>query len=332
MRVLILGGTVFLSAAIATECLARGHDVTCLSRATNATPPRGARDVRADRSHGTGAYDAVRGEWDAVVDVATDPRFVRDALAALSERARHWTCVSSCSVYLDQDRPGGDETRAIHESLPESETPTPENYGASKAACEAACHRARGDDVLVVRPGLIVGPGDPSDRGGYWPARFARDQGPVLVPEAKGLFAQLIDVSDVASWIVECGESGTTGTMNAVGEPRRLSDVLEDVGLAVGLGANLVRVDDQWLLDHGVAPWSGPDSLPLWIPQGQGFDGFTTRSRVLASAHGLGQRDVADTVRDILAYERIRGLERERVAGLSAGTETTLLSLWGGQT
>ncbi len=328
MKVLILGGTIFLSAAIATQYLEHGHDVTCLSRGTNETPPQGARDVRADRAGGHEAYDEVRGEWDAVVDVATDPRFVRDALAILSEHARHWTYVSSCSVYLDQDEPGGDENRALHEPLAEDEASTLENYGASKAASETVCHRVRGDDVLVVRPGLIVGAGDPSDRGGYWPARFARDEAPVLVPEGEGLFAQMIDVGDVASWIVRCGESCTRGTMNAVGEPRPLSDVLELMRLLVGHRAPVVRAEDQWLLEHGVSPWSGPDSLPLWIPRGQGFDGFTTRSRELASTHGLSQREFADTVSDILAYERLRGLGRERSAGLSVDTEATLVSLW----
>jgi nucleoside-diphosphate-sugar epimerase len=270
----------------------------------------------------------VRGEWDAVVDVATDPRFVRDALAVLSGSSRHWTYVSSCSVYLDQDQLGGDENREVHEPLAEDEKSTPENYGASKAACEAACHDARGDDVLVVRPGLIVGAGDPSDRGGYWPARFARDDAPVLVPQGDGLFAQMIDVDDVASWIVRCGESSISGTMNAVGDPRPLSDVLENVRLVVGHRGPVVRAEDQWLLEQGVSPWAGTDSLPLWIPQGRGFDGFTTRSRELALTHGLSQRDFADTVRDILAYERLRGLDRERSAGLSVDTEANLVSLW----
>ncbi len=331
MKVLILGGTVFLSAAVARAHLDAGHDVTCLSRSSSGAVPEGAAHVVADRARGLDAYRDVRAQWDCVVDVATDPRFARDALDALGANAGHWTYVSSCSVYVDQDTPHGDESRATFEPLTSGVASSPDNYGAAKAASEAACHDVRGADVFIVRPGLIVGPGDPSDRGGYWPARFARDATPVLAPRGEGLFCQVIHVDDLARWLVRCAQRGVTGVMNAVGEARAFSEVLETTRQLVGSQAEVVRVADQWLLEQGVTPWAGPDSLPLWIPLGQGFDGFTTRSRELAQTHGLAERALDQTVRDILGDERSRGLHRERSAGLTPARESSLLAHWRGE-
>jgi nucleoside-diphosphate-sugar epimerase len=327
MKVLILGGTVFLSAAVAKEYLERGHDVTCLSRSTNSRPPERVREIVADRSRGESAYDQVRGDWDAVIDVATDPQFVVDALTLLANTARHWTYVSSCSVYVNQDEPDCTESEPVVEPLVQGEISGPENYGESKSAGEARCRDAVGDRLLIVRPGLIVGAGDPSDRGGYWPARFARG-GEVLVPEAKDLWAQMIDVNDLARWIVACGETRITGTMNAVGESRPLVDVLREAqGVALFEGRSVV-VNDQWLVDHDVAPWAGPQSLPLWIPQGRGFNGFSRRSHALATRYGLILTPLEVTLESVLEYEATRGLDRERRAGLGADDEARLIELW----
>ena len=328
MKVLVLGGTAFLSAAVTREYLDRGHDVTCLSRSSSGRVPRGAREVIADRSRGREAYDNVSGEWDAVFDVATVPQFVRDALAALSLGAQHWTYVSSCSVYADQNTPGGDESCETVDALHEGDASSHENYAAAKVACEAACRRVRGVDVLVVRSGLIVGPGDLSDRGGYWPARFARDATPVLVPRAEGLFAQMMHVGDLAQWLVHCAQRRVTGTMNAVGAPRILDEVLDTMRRVADNSASVVPVEDQWLLEQGVSPWAGVDSLPLWIPRGQGFDGFTSRSHAAALGHGLRERDIEDTILDIIGDERTRGLFRDRQAGLSAAREASLIDRW----
>ena len=327
MKVLILGGTVFLSAAVAKDYLERGHDVTCVSRSTNSQPPEGVREIVADRSRGESAYDQVRADWDAVIDVATDPQFVGDALNVLANTARHWTYVSSCSVYVNQDEPDCTESEQVVEPLAPGEISSPENYGASKSAGEALCRDAVGDRLIIVRPGLIVGAGDPSDRGGYWPARFARG-GEVLVPEAKDLSAQMIDVNDLARWIVACGETRITGTMNAVGESRLLVDVLREARGVALFDGRLVVVDDQWLVDHDVAPWAGPRSLPLWIPRGQGFNGFSRRSHALATRHGLILTPLEATLRRVLEYEATQGLDRDRRAGLGPDDETRLIELW----
>ena len=331
MRILVLGGTVFLSRALAQEYLERGHDVTCLARGADHRAPEGARAISVDRARGESAFGSVREPFDAVVDVASDPRFVRAALDALGGRTDHWTYVSSCSVYADQDGPGADESRAILEPLVDFATSSPENYGASKSACEAMCRDVLDDRLLVVRPGLIVGPGDASDRGGYWPARFARSPEDVLVPEAKGLWAQIIDVNDLVRWVVTCTETRTTGTMNAVGEPRVLREVIDDARRVAGSTQELVVVDDQWLLAQAVAPWAGECSLPLWIPRGQGFDGFTQRSSALARHHGLSLTPLETTLLRVLEFERTAGLGRPRLAGLDPGQETRLIERWRGE-
>lgn len=326
MRVLILGGTVFLSKTVAQEYVSRGHDVTCLTRHADAHVPAGARAVQADRLDGVSAYEQVRGPWDCVVDVASDSTFVREALSVVADVARHWTYVSSCSVYADQNEPGCDEDQSILAALADGEASRPDNYGESKAACEAWCRAALDGRLLVVRPGLIVGTGDPSDRGGYWPTRFVRDGEPVLMPEARQIFAQMIDVRDLAAWMAASGEAALSATLNAVGNSHPLSSVLGEIRHAMGHAGDVVMAPDQWLLDHGVVPWAGEDSLPLWIPRGRGFDGFSRRSNEAARRQGLALRPLAETIRDVRAFEESLGIDRARRAGLSALREHDLIT------
>lgn len=185
--ILVLGGTSWLGGAVAAHALSLGHDVTCLARGASGEVPDGARWVPADRSD-PAAYEALptHAGWDLVVDVARQPGHVRGAGRALADRTRSWVFVSSCSVYARHDEPGADESAALLPAL-EAETGTPEQYGEGKVACELAVRGVRGGDALIARSGLIVGQGDPSERFGYWPARFAdaaQDGGPVLVPDS----------------------------------------------------------------------------------------------------------------------------------------------------
>src|SRR5215217_4681161 len=173
MRILVLGGTAFLSAEIARQAVAAGHDVTCLARGSVAAPPQGAVWLKADRSAGGQAYAGATGEWDAVIEVARDPVLASEALDALAHRAAHWTFVSSCSVYADASVAGTGEDAALLPALAQGTPSTAENYGESKVAIEEATLRAAGGKAHLCRAGLIGGPGDGSDRYGYWPARFA---------------------------------------------------------------------------------------------------------------------------------------------------------------
>ena len=215
MRILVLGGTAFLSAEIARQAVAAGHDVTCLARGSAAAPPAGTKWLREDRSLGASAYAGAKGEWDEVVEVARDPVPAAEALDALAHRAAHWTFVSSCSVYADASLANATEEAALLQPLATGIPSTPENYGESKAAIEEATLQAAGGKAHLCRAGLIGGPGDSSDRYGYWPARFARDNAPVVVPAIDHHPTQVIDVRDLAGWILRAAEKRVAGASRA---------------------------------------------------------------------------------------------------------------------
>jgi nucleoside-diphosphate-sugar epimerase len=326
MRILVLGGTVFLSAEIARQALAAGHDVTCLARGTASAPPDGAAWLRADRSQGKAAYEEAAGSggWDAVVDVSRDPDQAREALEALAGSARHWTFISSCSVYADHSVADAAEDAQLLPPLAPGTELTMDNYGEAKSAIELWTRELAGDKAHLCRAGLIGGPGDGSDRYGYWPARFARDGDPVLVPDIPADATQIIDVRDLAAWILTAAEIGTTGALNAVGEPVPFAAYLEESRQLADADSEVVVAPADWLASHGANYWAGPDSLPLWLPPGH--EGFAARSNDAASSAGLRLRPWMDTLRDTLEDERRRGLGRERKAGMSPETERRIVA------
>ena len=325
MRILILGGTAFLSREIARQAIAAGHDVTCLARGTDGGPPRGAAWTRADRSAGAAAYADLAGAWEAVIEVARDPEPARAALACLADRAGHWTFVSSCSVYAGHFVPGAAEDAASLPPLPAGTPSTPENYGESKAAIERATVEATDGTAHLCRAGLISGPGDPTDRYGYWPGRFARDSRPVLVPDIGGHPTQVIDVRDLAAWILLAAERRVTGPLNATGDQVPFADLLSACRETSAADTTTVTGSDDWLVEQGVNYWSGPESLPLWLPPRH--EGFMARSNSAAKAAGMMLRPWRETLADTLADERARGLDRPRKAGLSPATEQRLVGL-----
>jgi 2'-hydroxyisoflavone reductase len=327
MRILVLGGTAFLSAEIARRAVAAGHDVTCFARGTSAGPPDGVTWLRGDRALGAAAFAEVAGDWDEVVDVSRDPVQAAVALDVLGPAAAHWTFVSSCSVYADHSVPGADESAALLEPLPVGQAGTPETYGESKSAIEHMMLAAVGEKAHIVRAGLIGGPGDGTDRYGYWPARFAANADPVLVPDIPDDATQIIDVRDLAAWILQSAGQGLTGTYNAMGEVVRFEDYLKESQLAAGATAEvMVRVPEEWLVEHGVDYWAGPDSLPLWLPEGH--DGFQARSNRAARERGMTLRPWQETLAATLEDERRKGMDRNRKAGLSRHTEQRLVALW----
>ncbi|MBT2513589.1 epimerase [Arthrobacter sp. ISL-30] len=321
MRILILGGTAFLSAEVARQAVLAGHNVTCLARGSVASPPPGVQWLRRDRTVGDDAYPD--GEWDAVVEIARDPSQARGALRALADRTRHWTFVSSCSVYADHSIVGSDEDTALLEPLPATVPFTPERYGEAKVAIELASRELVGAKAHICRAGLIAGQGDASDRYGYWPARFARNEDTVLLPDIPDFPTQVIDVRDLAAWILKAAEQGIVGTFNAVGEVVPFGEYIDEARIQAGPPGDVVVAGEDWLQSHGVEYWSGPDSLPLWLPPNH--DGFCARANTAALDAGLTLRPWQETLRDTLADERQRGLDRERKAGLSPLTEARLV-------
>lgn len=319
-RILILGGTAWLGRELAARLVEAGDDVTCLARGTSGGSPEGARFVPADRD-GPDPYAAVQDTaWDEVIEISWEVGHVIGALDALAGRAAHWTLISSVSVYASDAEPDADE------NAPLTEASEPTDYAQAKVLAEHASAAALGDRLLVVRSGLIAGPGDGSDRFGYWVARFAlAGKEDVLAPTASGRFVQVIDVRDLADWIVRAGRAGVTGKINAVGESIPFHALLAQARAVAGHTGAVVEASPAWLVEQGVGYWTGPRSLPLWLPED--LRGFSRRSNAAFRTAGGTLRSVQETLGDTLDDEASRGLERERRSGLTRREERDLLAM-----
>jgi 2'-hydroxyisoflavone reductase len=329
MRLLVLGGTAWLGSLVVADAVSRGHDVTALARGESGGVPPGARFVRADRT-APGAFDEVTGDWDAIVDVSRQPGQVRAAVDALAERAGHWVLVSSSSVYSDPSIVAGDEDAPIHAPLDHDVMADMTEYGPAKAACERILlDRVGAARAHVARVSLIGGPGDRSGRGVYWPWRFAHPSSPdgrVLVPAATHP-VQLIDVRDLAAWLVDAAETRAAGIANVGGETLSLAEHLAVAravaGEVAGRVTGPVPVDDGWLETHDVNPWAGPRSLPLWLPPA--IAGLNSGRTGRAESLGLRRRPLAETLTDTLAWREAHP-DVALGAGLADADERELLA------
>jgi 2'-hydroxyisoflavone reductase len=321
VRLLLLGGPKFLGRAVIDAALAGGHDVTLFNRGTtNAELYPELEWIAGDRD---GGLDGLRGrEWDAVVDTSGYvPRVVDAGAELLRGAVGHYVFVSSISVYASFAEVVAEESPVAELSEPGSED-VGKDYGALKALCEHAVEAAFPGAATHVRAGLIVGPHDPTGRFTYWPHRLARG-GDVLVPGPAWRPVQLVDVRDLASWIVIAAESGVAGTFNATG-PATMGAVFDAARRAAGSSARAVEVDDAFLAGHEVGEWM---ELPLWIDtRNEEWRRFMEVDTSRATAAGLTFRPLDDTVAATLAdAELVDGV------GLTPEREAALLAAWWGR-
>jgi 2'-hydroxyisoflavone reductase len=317
-NLLVLGGTGWVARFVAEIAIAQGIEVTCLARGSKASAPAGARFVRADRTRPNAYDELVDRDWDEVIDVTWQPGQARTAVAALADRAAHWTYVSSGAVYLGMKQLG--ETVAPLAS----DTATDPEYGAAKVACETAVLDAMGDRATIARVGLIGGPGDRSDRSGYWPARFSlAGDGPVLVPAIENQPVGFIDARDFAAWLVGAADAGYNGVFGIRGELWTFAEMLSAAARAAGFTGEQVVVPPERLVELGVEP--GQRSLPLWMPEQ-----MAGRVRPMAAmqdlAPGLVYRSLDEIMRDTMADEIARGLTRSRRFGLTREEELDVIA------
>ena len=335
LRILILGGTGFIGPHQVNYARARGHTVTLFNRGrTNPGLFPDVEKLQGDRA--VNDYKSLQGrDWDVVIDNPTTyPRWVREAGAVLKGHAKQFVFVSTISVYAASDTPGADETAALATTTtPDDEDPAKRNqlYGPLKALSEQEAERAFPGKTTVIRPGLIVGPGDLTDRFTYWPVRLQRG-GEVLAPGAPTDPVQIIDARDLAEFIIRCCENGTTGVYNATGPQSTLTmaEMLGGIRGAMTTDATLTWVEAPFLLERQVRPWT---DMPVWVPP-QRSPGFARRDISRAVAKGLTFRPLADTTRATLEFYARQTEERKAQlrAGLAADKEREILAAWRAKT
>jgi 2'-hydroxyisoflavone reductase len=327
-RLLVIGGTRFLGRHLVETALEHGHRVTLFNRGSNPDLFPQAERIVGDRDGGLAALDGRR--WDAVVDTCGYiQKIVRQSALALDAAVGGYCFVSSISAYASAALPGLDEHAPLASVDPTIETVTPESYGGLKAGCEAAVEAVLPGRALIVRPGMIVGPHDHTDRFSYWAWRLLR-VGPALAAGAETAPMQLIDVRDLADWMLQMVISGATGSYNATGPaaPLTMAGMLATGAAAIGSTADFTWVEDGFL--EAVAE---PVNLPFWIPASQpGFAGLFAANCAKAQAAGLKYRPLADTFIDTVAWLKTRPADHAWQAGLTAEREAALLAAWQART
>ncbi|NUS56690.1 MAG: NAD-dependent epimerase/dehydratase family protein [Streptomycetaceae bacterium] len=335
MDILVIGGSVFVGRALAETALARGHSVTTFNRGRTGTDVPGTENVRGDRTNKDDLARLAEGRtWDAVVDVCGfSPRVVGDAVRALDGHADTYAFISSISAYPDWPGARVDENSTRFPCPPDAEAGDG-SYGALKAGCERAVETGFGGRVLVVQPGLILGPYENVGRLPWWLRRMAAG-GRVLAPGAPDRPMQIIDVRDLAAFVLDAVEAGKTGRYLAGGTPDNttVGEFLGACVQAAGSHAELVWVDDQFLLDHDVAPWT---ELPLWAPLTDDLAGVWLSDSSKAAAEGMTCRPVPETVADTWAWYEAAGLPAELPSyathagsqGIDPDKEQRILAAW----
>lgn len=328
MNILILGGTIFLGRHLVDAALANGHTVTLFNRGkTNPDLYPEVEKIRGDRTNLDDLKILQDRHWDAVIDTCGYfPHVVQLSARALAGSVDGYVFISSISVYGEPPTvPAIDELTSVAQLTSENlEDYLKESYGNRKALCEQVIEKEMPGRTLNIRPGLIVGPYDPSDRFTYWPARLHRG-GTVLAPGNPDAPVQIIDVRDLAEWTIRMIENKQSGIYNATGPetPLKMRQVLETCQKVAGTPAELVWVEDQFLLSNKVTPFK---DLPLWLPEIASVMQRVNISKALGA--GLTFRPLEQIVKDTLAWDNTRPADAPRVNGITPEREAELLELW----
>jgi 2'-hydroxyisoflavone reductase len=337
LRVLILGGTGFTGPYQVKYALARGHTVTTFNRGKThpgELPPE-VEQLIGDRN---GKLDALKGrKWDVVIDNPTTlPAWVRDAAQILKGNVERYVFISTISVYADTSKPLDenaplakyDGADAFKETLEAMKASGFKTYGPLKALSEQEAEKWFPEKTLVIRPGLIVGPNDQTDRFTYWPVRIDRG-GEVLTPGTPSDPVQFIDARDLAEWTIRMVENRETGIYNATGPAKQLGigDLLGGIKMTMNANSNLTWVDAEFLEQHKVSPWS---DMPVWVPPVGETAYFGRASIEKALKKGLRFRSLAVTARDTLAWFKSLPAERQSTlrAGIKPEREKEVLVEW----
>jgi len=329
LKILILGGTAFLGPAVVKAARRRGHELTLFNRGR--TNPHLFPDIETLIGDRDGKLDPLRRrDWDAVVDTSGYfPRLVRDSARLLAPHVKQYVFISSVSVYASFAKPGIDEDSPVGLiDDPTVEKITEESYGPLKALCEEEAEKAMPGKVTRIRPGLIVGPMDRSDRFTYWPVRVSKG-GEVLAPNSPHDGLQIVDVNDLGEWIVYCLEEDITGVYNAISPPGWLDmgGLLDACKRVSGSDANFTWIPADFLEEHEVEGWS---EMTCWMPPGGEYAGFNQVNVERAHGKGLSDRPISETIRDTLDWWRCQPEERRAKlhAGLDSEKEQRVLAAW----
>lgn len=330
LRILILGGTRFIGPHQVKYALDRGHEVSIFTRGQTEPPFYEDYFERVEQLIGdrTSDLSALEGrEWDAVIDnSASYPSWVASTTELLRGHVDRYLFVSSISAYADFATVGIDEDYHVGQLSPD-EAEDDGGYGPRKARCEQYARDAFGENAINVRPGLIIGPGDNTDRWTYWPVRVDRG-GEVLAPNTPADPVQNVDARDLSEWIVRLVETaGNGGTYNATGEIQQFGDMLEEIRGALGSDATFTWVPTEFMAEQEVAPWM---HMTNWTPPEGETVGMNQVSVAAAVQAGLTFRPLADTARDTVEWWNSLPEDRraEPRAGLPAELEAEVLAAW----
>jgi 2'-hydroxyisoflavone reductase len=325
MKILILGGTVFLGRALVESALNSGHEVTLFNRGkTNPGLLPGVEEIHGDRKE---SLDSLAGRtWDAAIDTSGYfPKDVRESAGFLSGLVEHYTYTSSISAYASFKDTWQDENGPLARMEDENvQEITGETYGPLKVLCEEEAEATMPGRVLVIRPGLIVGPHDPTDRFTYWPYRVWKG-GEVLAPGSSERGNQFIDVRDLADWNISMVERGITGVYNATGpnKPVSMGELLETCQSVSGSEARFIWADETFLQENNVGEWI---EMPLWVPEtNPDTQGLNKIDISKAVREGLTFRSLAITVRDTLVWAKTRLSDHKWRAGITPERERELI-------